>query len=322
MAPEPDVTGPVWLPVVPPTWDSLIAPTLQPLPLLPGLAGALLLLYLAGAVRLWVKGRRWPVGATLSFVAGCAVLAIVTGAGVEGYGFRMFSAFMFQQLTLMMLVPPLLVLGRPGTLLLRATPHTGLGRCVLVAARAALRSRASRVAMHPAVTVPLFLSAFYGLYLAGLADPLLRTWAGHTALEVSFLVAGILFTVPVLSQDPLPIRQTHHGRVLDLVLEMPLHAFFGVIVMMATTPMVPFFAQPPSSWEIDPVRDQWLAGGLAWSYGEAPGVLMLLIIMSRWQRSDAVRAEARDRVIDREGDTELEAYNAYLAKLHRNGVER
>lgn len=315
----PDVSGPVWLPTLPPSWETYLAPTLQPIPVLPAVAVLLLLLYLGGAAKLWFSGRRWPVLPTLCFVLGCVVLAIVTGAGVEGYGFRMFSVFMFQQLTLMMAVPPLLVLGRPGTLLLRAVPSNVVGRVVLVTARRALRSRLARIAIHPAFIIPLFLLAFYGLYFGDLADTVLRTWAGHTGLEVAFLVSGILFTVPVLSQDPLPVRQSHQGRALDLAAEMPLHAFFGVVVMMATTPLVPLFASPPASWQVDPERDQWLAGALAWSYGEVPGLIMMLIIVIRWQSAEARSTTARDRAIDQNGDPELDEYNAYLASLHRSG---
>ena len=318
----PDITGPVWLPTSPPSFEAYLAPTLQPVPVLPAIAALLLLLYLSGALKLWLAGRRWPVLPTLSFVLGCLVLAVVTGAGVEGYGFRLFSVFMFQQLTLMMAIPPLLVLGRPGTLLLRAVPHNRWGRVVLVAARRGLHSRAARLAIHPGFMLPAFLLAFYGLYLSDTADALLRTWAGHTGLEVAFLVAGILFTVPVLSHDPLPTPQSYPARALDLVAEMPLHAFFGVIVMMATTPLVPIFASPPPSWDVDPVRDQWTAGALAWSYGEAPALLMLLFIMSRWQRADTDKAKARDKVVDRDGDAELDAYNDYLASLHRRPTSR
>ena len=82
------------------------------------------LLYLLGALRLWRQHRRWSVLRTVSFVSGCAVLAAVTGLAVEDYGEALLSVFMFQQLTLMMAIPPLLVLGSPGALLLRATPHT------------------------------------------------------------------------------------------------------------------------------------------------------------------------------------------------------
>lgn len=311
-----EISGPVWIPSQPPSLETYLAPTLQPVPVLPALAVVLAVLYLAGAIRVWASGRRWSVAATLSFLTGCVVIAVVMGAGVEGYGLRLFSVFMFQQLTLMMAVPPLLVLGRPGTLLLRALPHNAAGRAAMGAARWGLRSRLGRFAIHPALMIPLFLLSFYGIYLSPLADRLLRTWAGHVGLELLFLVAGILFTVPVLSTDPLPTRQTHVGRALDLFVEMPLHAFFGVVLMMAPVPLVAFFASPPAAWGVDPLREQQVAGGLAWSYGEAPTLFMLLLVLARWQRADAAQAEVTDRQIDAQGNAELDAYNAYLARLN------
>lgn len=315
MMSEPEIDGPVWIPTLPPSLAEYLAPNLQPVPLIPALAMLAALLYLAGAVSLWRQGRRWSPVRTASFLTGCLALIVVMGAGIEGYGLRMFSIFMFQQLTLMMAVPPLLVIGSPGTLLLRATPHRGAGRVILRAALWGLRSRWGRVAIHPAFMVPLFLLSFYGVYFSGIADLLLPSWYGHVGLELLFLAAGILFTVPLISADPLPKRQSHFGRMIDMFAEMPLHAFFGVVLMMATTPMIDFFSASPPQWNIDPITDQGVAGGLAWSYGELPGVLMLIFIMVRWQRDEArgwVRAE---RAAAREGTPELDAYNDYLQQL-------
>lgn len=311
-----EISGPVWVPSAPPSLETYLAPTLQPIPLLPAIAVVMALAYLAGAVKLWATGRRWSVGATVSFLSGCVIIAVVMGAGMEGYGLRMFSVFMFQQLTLMMAVPPLLVLGRPGTLLLKALPHNRLGWAVMVAARRGLRSGLGRALVHPALMIPLFLACFYGLYLSDVADRLLRTWTGHVGLEILFLVAGILFTVPVLSTDPLPVRQSHMGQAVDVAIEMPLHAFFGVVVMMAPAPLIPLFTTPPSAWGVDPLKDQGTAGGLAWSYGELPTLIILLIILSRWFRADTRAAAATDRRIDLEGNPELDEYNAYLARLN------
>lgn len=312
---EPEITGPVWLPSLPPSLPEYLAPNLQPVPLIPALTLLAAALYLAGAIRLWRQGRGWSVVRTCSFLVGCLAIIVVMGAGIEGYGLRMFSIFMFQQLTLMMAVPPLLVIGSPGTLLLRATPHGRLGRRVLQAALWGLRSRWGRVAIHPAFMVPLFLLSFYGVYFSGLADLLLPNWYGHVGLELLFLISGILFTVPLISADPLPSRQTHFGRMIDIFAEMPLHAFFGVVIMMATTPMVKFFATPPASWNINPLTDQGVAGGLAWSYGELPGVLLLMFILVRWQREEA-RSNARIERAELTGGTpELDAYNSYLQQL-------
>ncbi|MFY9635325.1 MAG: cytochrome c oxidase assembly protein [Cellulosimicrobium cellulans] len=312
---EPEIAGPVWIPTLPPSLAEYLAPNLQPVPLIPALAMLAAMLYLAGAISLWRQGRRWSHVRTASFLTGCLALIVVMGAGIEGYGLRLFSIFMFQQLTLMMAVPPLLVIGSPGTLLLRATPHRGTGRVILRTAIWGLRSRWGRLAIHPAFMVPLFLLSFYGVYFSGIADLLLPSWYGHVGLELLFLAAGILFTVPLISADPLPKRQSHFGRMIDIFAEMPLHAFFGVVLMMATTPMIDFFSASPPQWNIDPITDQGVAGGLAWSYGELPGVLMLIFIMVRWQRDEArgwVRAE---RTAAREGTPELDAYNDYLQQL-------
>lgn len=288
------------IPDAPPGIGEFLAPDIQPLPVIPVVGAVLAALYLLGAIRLWASGRGWSVGRTITFLLGCLTLILVTGLGVEGYGYVMLSVFMFQQLTLMMFIPPLLVLGSPGTLLLRATPHGGWGRVVLRIALHGLRSRVGRWLLHPALAVPLFLFFFYGLYLGGLADPILALPFGHLALELSFLAAGILFTLPLLSSDSLPIRMSYPARTIDIAVEVALHAFFGVFIMISPSLIMDSFANPPPALGIDPLTDQGIAGGLAWSYGEGPNVLMLLYILHRWFRDDTANA-----------------YNAYLAQLRQ-----
>lgn len=306
-----------WVPTEPPSLAEFLALNLQAFPLLPGIAIALAALYFAGAIRLWSAGRAWPVWRAVLFLLGCLAIFATTGLGVEGYGFELFSVFMFQQLTLMMAVPPLLVLGSPGMLLLRSLPHNAFGGWVHRGSIRLLRSRVSRFLIHPGFTLPVFLISFYGLYLGGLADFFLATWIGHLGLELFFFVSGILFTIPILSADPLPRRQTYAGRLMDLFGEMALHAFFGVIIMMAPAPLVRTFTTPPASWGVDLVYDQQIAGALSWSYGELPTVFILLFLLPRWFRDDTRKAKAADRQADRFGNPELDAYNEYLARLRK-----
>lgn len=311
------VGDPIWSVVEPPSPRDFLAFDLQPFPLLPVIAIALAAIYLTGAIRLWSAGRSWPIWRAVLFLLGCLAIFAVTGLGIEGYGFELFSVFMFQQLTLMMAVPPLLVLGSPGTLLLRSLPHNRLGGCVHRQSIRLLRSRVSRFLIHPGFTLPIFLISFYGLYLGGLADFFLATLIGHLSLEVFFLISGILFTIPILSADPLPRRQSYAGRIMDLFGEGALHAFFGVIVMMAPAPLMKTFTTPPPSWAVDLVYDQQIAGALSWSYGELPTVIILMFLLPRWFRDDTRKAKAADRHADRFGDPELDAYNDYLAGLRK-----
>ncbi|MBX9718809.1 MAG: cytochrome c oxidase assembly protein [Microbacteriaceae bacterium] len=288
---------------------------------LPVAATALAAIYLLGAVTIWMRGHRWSVLRTVSFVLGCVVVAATTGSAVEDYSQVMLSVFMFEQLTLMMLAPPLLVLGSPGRLLLRSVHHRGLGRVALVTYLSVVRSAPARWILHPALSVAVFLLLFYGLYLGDLLDPILVVPGGHVSLEVVFLVAGILFTIPILSDDPLPIRMSHPARAVDLAAEVALLAFFGVFLMISPTLVSDYFSSPPPSLVIDPFFDQGLAGGLAWSYGTGPTLLLLLYILNRWFRDDTRRAAAADARSLRFGDPDLDAYNVYLARL-RNRSNR
>ncbi|MGV9410095.1 cytochrome c oxidase assembly protein [Nocardia sp. NPDC003693] len=302
------------VPSAPPSFGTMLAWDPQPLPVLPILAFVAAAIYLLGVARLRrVVRRPWAWWRTACFLIGCAVLALVTGLGIEGYGYKVFSAFMFQHLTLSMVVPPLLVWGSPGVLLLRATPRRGVGRTVLALALGGLRTRAARVLLHPAVTIPVFLISYYGVYLTGVLDVLGTSFAGHLLLQVFFLASGILFVVPVLSTGPLPVRQTNLGRFFDLFVEMPLHVFIGVILMMAPAPMIGLFTDPPAAWNLDVLADQKFAGGLAWSYGEPVALIVVIVFAVRWRR-DEVR---ENTIAEKYADDELRAYNAYLDGLRR-----
>ena len=85
----------------------------------------LALVYLAGVIRLRRRGDAWPVGRTVAFLCGCAVLLFATSSGVGRYMPVMFSMHMAAHMLLSMLTPVLLVLGAPVTLALRALPASG-----------------------------------------------------------------------------------------------------------------------------------------------------------------------------------------------------
>ncbi|QUW18178.1 cytochrome c oxidase assembly protein [Agrococcus sp. Marseille-Q4369] len=300
--------------LAPPSFDQFLLAVSSSVPVLPTISVLLAIVYVAGVVRLRRHGHRWPWLRTACFLLACLLMAVVTGAGVDAYGRLMFSIFMFQQLALMVVIAPLLVLGSPGTLLLRATPHRGLGNTVLRVALCGLRSRAARFALHPALVIPLMLLSFFGLYVGGIADMVLRFWFGHILLEVVFLIVGILITAPLVSSDPLPRRTSYPSRMFDVFLEMQVHAAFGLVMLFSATPVVPYFAAAaPESWEVDPVRDQGVAGILAWTFGELPLLAMLIVTLARWRRQDT-RQAGRDQ---RRADEDTEAYNEYLRQMQQ-----
>jgi cytochrome c oxidase assembly factor CtaG len=306
----------MWLPPAPPTWARLFRVHLDGSSVIAVLSLVALLAYLIGLVAVRRQGVAWPWWRTLSFVAGAVALFGVTGTWLNGYSMVLFSTHMAQHMVLSMVAPLFLLCGSPITLALRALPRgkgtAGVPRALLLDV---LHSRVARFLSHPLFTLPLFLVSLYGVYFTPIFDALMGNPVGHEFMLAHFTVTGLLFFGPILDQDPWPRRMGHGGRMLELLVPMPFHAFFGVAIMMSSTLITTTFAHPPAGWGVDALADQDTAGSIAWSFGELPTVLVLLIVLASWMGSEDRRGRQLDRVADRTGDTELEAYNARLRAL-------
>ncbi|RAV00798.1 copper resistance protein CopD [Mycobacterium colombiense] len=277
-------------------------------------------LYVAALVRLRRRGDHWPPGRTFSWLLGCAVLLFATSSGVGRYMPAMFSMHMVVHMCLSMLIPILLVLGAPVTLALRALPAAGrddppgMREWLL----AALHSRFSRVLTNPVVATVLFVAGFYGLYLSNLFDVTASSHAGHLAMNVHFLVSGYLFYWVVIGVDPTPRPIPPLAKVAVVFASLPLHAFFGVVLMGTKKVLgADYYRSLDLSWHTDLLGDQRLGGGIAWAAGEFPLVIVMLALLIQWARSDRRTAKRLDRAAERDDDAELVAYNAMLAQLAR-----
>lgn len=277
-------------------------------------------LYGYAVLRLRRRGDSWPVSRMVFFVVGVLTVALVMCTGLNDYGMVMFSVHMVQHMVISMLSPILLLLGAPVTLALRALPVAARGtkgpRELLLML---LHSRYMKIATHPAFTIPLFIASLYALYFTPLFDFLMGSTAGHLAMMVHFLAVGLVFFWPIMGVDPGPHRPGYVMRMLELFAGMPFHAFFGIALMMASEPMVKVYENPPASLGIDALADQNAAGGIAWAFSEIPSVLVLVALVFQWYRSEQRTAKRSDRAADRDGDQELQAYNAYLASLQARG---
>ncbi|CAN5756355.1 cytochrome c oxidase assembly protein [soil metagenome] len=283
------------------------------------------LVYLAGVRRLRRRGDRWPVGRILGFLLGCLTLLVTTSSGIGRYMPAMFSVHMSAHMLLSMLVPILLVLGAPVTLALRALPAAGRGEAPgprewLLAA---LHSRFSRLITNPFVATALFVVGFYGLYFGGIFDAAAGSHAGHVAMNVHFLLSGYVFYWVVIGIDPTPRPIPSLGKLAMVFASLPLHAFFGVVLMGTQSVIAEgFYKSLQLPWHTDLLGDQKLGGGIAWSAGEVPLVVVMLALLIQWTRSDRRTATRLDRAADRDEDADLAAYNNMLAVLAKQERER
>lgn len=281
------------------------------------LVGLGAVMYAVGVLRLHRRGDGWPVGPTICWYVGLGILAYVTCGPPAAYGRVQFSAHMIAHMAIGMAVPLFLVLGAPVTLALRVLlPRRDGSRGAREWLLVTVECGYMRFLSHPVVVIINFGFALTLFYYSNLFRLALTTHVGHELMHVHFLFAGYLLAWVMIGVDPGPSRPSHPLRLVTLFVTISFHSFFGVSLMMSNRLLAPdFFGGLGRTWGGSLLEDQKLGGGIAWGIGELPTLALALILAVQWTRSDDREARRHDRAADRDGDAELNAYNAMLAQL-------
>jgi cytochrome c oxidase assembly factor CtaG/putative copper export protein len=295
-----------------------------------------LVVYLRWVARLRRRGDAWPWARTVSWVAGMVLLFWTTSGGPAMYGHVLFSAHMVQHMLLAMVVPIFLALSAPVTLALRALPARSAASGVRGGAPAdasrgprewllgLVHSRWGRFFAHPLVAAVNFAGSMVVFYYTDVFAWALRSDVGHLVMVVHFSLAGYLFVNALVGIDPGPTRPPYPQRLLLLFATMAFHAFFGVALVGGEVLLVPdWFGLLGREWGPSAIVDQQRGGGVAWGIGELPTLALAVAVAFSWARDDERTARRRDRRVAREGDVEMDEYNAMLARLaERDGSSR
>lgn len=271
-------------------------------------------LYIRAVITLVRRGDKWPVGRTISFAIGIALVDFATSGGLGIYAHFSFQYHMIAHMVLSMIAPIALVLSAPITLALRTLPiarekgERGIRGTFL----AALNSKPTSIWTHPLVALAIFDGSLFALYFTPLFGNLMGMHFGHLLMDVHFMAAGLLFFHVIVGIDPNPRKVHHLVRIVMLLAAMSIHAFFSVALMSANQLIDNgYYALLERPWATDLLSDQKSGAAIGWAMGEIPIVVALIATFIQWMRSDAREAKRADR----RSATDLAQYNAYLQQL-------
>jgi putative membrane protein len=210
---------------------------------------------------------------------------LATQSGIGRYDDERLTIHMVQHLLLGMVVPFAAVCAAPLTLAMQGgSPATG--RQV----RRMLHSRAARVLTLPLVTWTLFGGGIVAIYLTPLLGLSARNWWVHLLVHAHLVFVGSLFLAGLVGADPSPRPLPHGARLLMALTAVPFHAFLGLAMLSARSPLAPD-AYPSLS-------DQRTAAGLLWGMGEIFTLAVAAVVVRRWYVADQRAAARHDRRSD------------------------
>lgn len=274
------------------TGQLLSAWALDPLPSTGILVAAMLYLLAGRAVVRRSRTRRTgaaraalPRSRPVAFGLGLLALVVALDGPPDVLSDSSFLAHMVQHLLLQLVAAPLLLLGGPVGVVLRADPPWFPRRALV----RLLRSRGVRVLTHPVTALGTFATVLVGSHLTPLYELALRHEGVHDLEHLAYFVTALLFWWPAIGVDPAPHRMGHPARLLYLFLAMPVMAFLGVAIADSGHVLYASYVASPPPWGATPLADQRAAGTVMWVAGMFTVVPAMAAVLWQWLDEDSRR---------------------------------
>lgn len=210
-----------------------------------------------GVVFLWVA-TDWPVGAL--------------GAGY------LLSVHAAQWILYTLVVPPFLLLGLPAWVPLAAAPESRAGRLLRLLAR-------------PVVALLITDAILLASHLPPVVDGFRRSQLGSFAVDVAWLVGGLVMWWPILAPNPAVSRVSYPWKIGYLFLSTIVPVAPAAFMTYADYPIYALYELAPRVYGIGALADQQAAGLLMKAAADPIIWFAMAVIFFRWQRVE----EAADR---------------------------
>lgn len=208
--------------------------------------------------------RPMPSSYAWYFGAGMAILAFSLLGPLESYNEDLFTLHMAQHLVLLQIAAPLILLGRPVQVVLRAIPPRATKRTVRFLF-ANGKMRYAVLALTAPVTAFLLFNINIGFWhVPQFYDASVRNDLVHNLQHVMFAGTAMLYWWTIV--DPVP---RHHklGELWSLAsvfLSMMIGSIIGAILTLAQSVLYPVYLEAANPWGWDPLLDQQVGGLIMW----------------------------------------------------------
>jgi cytochrome c oxidase assembly factor CtaG len=273
------------------SWSVQLEPTLCLL--------ATAFLYLKG----WAKLRRlvphrfgWLE--LLSFEGGLGLLFLALFSPLDTFSGLLLEVHMTQHLLLMMIVPPLLLLGQPFLPILTALPRPFTRKVLAPVLKSDLFRAVGSWITHPVFCWFVYVGVTLGWHLPAFYELALRSTAWHRLEHFCFLGGGLLFWWPVVQPWPSRPRWPRWSMIPYLLLADIQNTALSAFLTFYDRVLYPTYAQVPRLGNLDAAADQNIAGTIMWVPGSIiylvpAGLIVLQVLSPRSNRPSPVQIPAR-----------------------------
>jgi putative membrane protein len=227
--------------------------------------------------------RRWE---TVMFAAGWFTLVLALLSPIHALGHESFAVHMVQHELLMIAAAPLLVLGRPLVVFLRALPARNV-RSALEFFRRSQLAALWRWMMIPSVATLVHAAALWMWHIPAWFDASVTYTAVHALQHASFLGSALIFWESLLFGRQ---RRAGYGIAVVYLFVTAVHSgLLGAILTFAPRVIYAMYAEGPGRWSLTALEDQQLGGLVMWVPAGMAYVAAGLSVFAAWLRDAELR---------------------------------
>ncbi len=216
----------------------------------------------------WFRHARWrPV----LFFAGLLITLLALESPIDrGGDLYLFSLHMVQHMLLMMIAPPLLLLGIAGARPAPRDRHTTLRSIWWAITR-------------PWPAVILFNAVLLFWHIPSLYDTTLTTVPVHIVEHISFITAGLIVWWSVVDpiRDDRTVTVSPLTKIAALTVAGVPPTVLGIVFALAPAPLYSFYVQAPRLWGLSALTDQQYGGVIMLGVGNIVYFIAVIVVFMR-----------------------------------------
>jgi cytochrome c oxidase assembly factor CtaG len=226
------------------------------------------ILYIRGWRRLaYFRSTLLPRWRLACFLAGLASFWLAIASPLDAFGNFLLTAHMIQHLLMMLVAPPLLLLGSPQNVLLRGLPRWAARDALGPFLSWPLLKRLGHLLTHPAFCWLAAAVALLAWHIPAAYDLALVSPGWHDFEHACLFGTSLLFWWPVVLPWPATPRWHRWAIPVYLLCADLVNTILAAVFSFSDRLLYPTYATVPRLFGISELSDQATAGAIMWVFG-------------------------------------------------------
>lgn len=250
------------------------------------------LVYLRGWVLMRQAGVPFvPLWRAVSFLLGLLSLWFALASPLDTFSGFVLTAHMLQHMILMMLAPPLILLGAPVIPLVRGLPAFAAREFAGPFLNWRVANRVGDALTHPIVALLLMGTVMFAWHTPRLYELALASSSWHQVEHACFFLASLVFWWPVIQPWPGRTRWPRWIVVPYLLVADLENTALSAILVFSDRLLYPSYGAVPRLFGFSALHDQAAAGAIMWVMGSLAFVVPAITIAVECLQSNRPRPQ-------------------------------